>query len=162
MKLNNKTQLQSHSIKNIMEKHSIHPEYDLAMPLFYIKKKSLKKLNIDDVFLLGLNRLDLLLIRDERIYAKVVLESVAQTVKLNIIDIEMSDKESYNNSKYECIVCSFGKLQCRKLEVGHKVELFGFNALEIELYIGNKNFSKASLVKVDNEIAIKIIEVYSE
>jgi len=161
MKVNDKTQLRSHSMKDIMKKHSIHPEYDLIMPIFYIKKKSLNRLEIGDIFLLGLNKLDLLLVRDDKIYAKVIVESTVQTVKINIVDIKVSNMESYDKSKYEFAVCSFGKLQCRKLEVGHKVEIFEFNSLNIELFIENKSFGKVSLIKVDNEIAIKIIEVYS-
>ncbi len=157
-----KTQLQSLSMKDVIKRYSVYPEYNLVMPAFYIKKKCLKRLTIDDIFLLGLDRLELLLTKDDKVYASVDLESTAQTVKVNIVNIEVTDKRNYDKSKYECVICSFGKLQCRKFEVGHKVEIFDFNALEVELFIENKKFSKASLVKVDDEIAIKVTEVYSE
>ena len=50
-------------------------------------------------------------------------------------------------------------LQSRKLEIGHKIDIAQLNLEETKLFIKDKNIAVGMLVKVDDEIAIKIKEV---
>ncbi len=157
-----KSEMQSVNLEDIMQKHKVHPEYNIALPKFYVKKNSLAKLTKGDVLLVGLSEIELFLMQNSIYYAKVVLESVADVVKLCIVTLEDIEKQTISNKKQEVVICSFCKIQCRKLEVNHKIEISSFHTDNMELLIDNKKLAQATLVNVDNEIAIEIKEVYSE
>ena len=152
--------MQSVHLQKMMQGHKVHPEYDLVLPNLLLKKKSLKKLSSGDVLLLGLETLELHLMKEGVICAKVALESVAKTVKVRVVALEEVALKSNDSKKYENIVCSFGKLQCRTLEIGHRVEIPSLDTDNLTLFWADKKRCKASFVTVDDEVAIEIHEVY--
>ena len=154
-----KGETQSLHLQKMMKKHKVNPEYILVLPLVAVKKKSLKKLERGDVLLLGLERLELVLMKEGLFCAKMAVESSAGSLKLKIISLDKPDVNTNDSKKYEKIFCSFGKLQSRKLEVGHKVEISAKEMETVELFSGETQLATASLVSVDSEIAIEIKEV---
>ena len=154
-----KGETQTVHLQKMMQKHKRYPEYELALPRFSIKKKSLKKMTQGDVLLLGLDFLDLVLLKEGGICAKVSVEHVAESVKLRIVSlVEISDKPN-NSKKYENLLPVFSTLQIRKLEVGHKVEVPTSEINEVTLFSDSEKYGKGLLVTVDDEIAIEITEV---
>ena len=154
-----KDETQSLHLQKMMKKHKVNPEYTLVLPLMAVKKKSLKKLERGDVLLLGLERLELALMKDDLFCARVGVDSSAGSLKLEIISLDKADVNTNDSKKYEKLFCAFGKLQSRKLEVGHKVEISAKEMETVELFTGEKKLATASLVSVDSEIAIEIKEV---
>ena len=112
-----------------------------------------------DVLLLGLDFLDLILLKEGEICAKVSVEHVSESAKLRIVSLSDTSDNMNDSKKYEKLLATFTSLQIRKLEVGHKVEVPTSEISETVLFSANKKCFKGRLVTVDDEIAIKITEV---
>jgi len=159
-----KGETQSAHLQKMMQKHKRYPEYDLILPTFSIKKKNLKKLTSGDILLLGLDAIELYFANKGEICAKVKLESFNETVKISIENLDEVILNKDDNKKSEKVYGTLGRLQCRKLEVGHKVELHAQELQYVKLFLFNeqladKKLAYAKLVSVDDEIAIEITEV---
>jgi len=154
-----KGETQSVHLQKMMQQHKRYPEYELAFPPFSVKKKSLKKMGQGDVLLLGLDFLDLVLLKEGEVCAKVSVEHVAESTKLRIVSLEETLDNTNDSKKYEKLMAVFATLQIRKLDVGHKVEVPTSEIREIKLFTGGKKCLKGLLVAVDDEIAIEITEV---
>jgi len=154
-----KGETQSAHLQKMMHQHKRYPEYELVLPPFSIRKKSLKKMGQGDVLLLGLDFLDLELLKEGETCAKVTVEHVAESTKLRIVSLPETSYNTNDSKKYEKLVAIFTTLQIRKLEVGHKVEIPSVEIGEMALFSGNEKCFKGRLVTVDDEIAIEITEV---
>ncbi len=159
-----KGETQSSHLQKMMQKYKRYPEYDLVLSSFSIKKKNLKKLSSGDILLLGLDVLDLYFANEGEICAKVKLNSHREIVKISIDSLVETVSNKHDSKKYEELYCSLGRLQCRKLEVGHKVELNALELKYVELFLFNeklagKKLADAKLVSVDDEMAIEITKV---
>ena len=145
-------------LAKIMQKQKHHPEYELALPLVKIKKSSIKKIMQGDVVLLGFTTMDMILLLEEKVCAHVILVQENKSRKIEII---LADEHVYtnDNKKYEILKCSFGIVQSRKIEVGHKIDISSLSMSEVSLTVKNKTIALGSLVNVDDEIAIQIKEV---
>jgi len=155
-----KGETQSAHLQKMMQKHKRYPEYDLVLPTFTIKKRNLKKLTSGDILLLGLNEIALYFANKGKICAKVKLESSNETAKISIESLDEIILNKDDNKKSEKVYCILGRLQCRKLEVGHKVELHAQELQYVELFLADEKLADAKLVSVDDEIAIEITEVH--
>lgn len=150
---------QSLHLQNMMQKHKRYPEYQLVLPSISIKKKSLKMISPDDVLLLEMEMLDLALVQEGHICAKVKLSFTGDTLRLKIETVERSPLKKDDSKKYENILCSFGQVQSRVLEVGHIIEIPALNMQELELSTLDEKLAYGTLVTVNNKLAIKITEV---
>ena len=157
-----KGKMQSLHLQEMMQQHKRHPEYDIVLPSFLMKKKKLLKLKVNDVLLLGLTHLELELHQNGSSCATVDLDSHGETLKVKIRNINHTLPTIFSAKKYEKITCSFGKIQSRQLEVGHKIEVSVLNMKQVTLYVDNTKIAEAKLVMVDEEIALNIIEVNDE
>ncbi len=146
-------------LEKMMQKHKLYPEYELALPPIQVKKNSLQKLSKGDILLLGLDRLEMILLEEGNISANVVLNESENGSKIKIIKLNRSATEQPNSKKYEIVEFSFGVIQSRTLEVGHQIETTQLNLQEVLLHVNGKNIAKGSLVNVDEEIAVQIDEV---
>jgi len=146
-------------LTKIMQKHKLYPEYELALPFVKVKKSSLKKLMQGDILLLGLEGLALILLLDENICANVVLEEVQNSIKIKIVNVVEDTVLSNDSKKYESLKCSFGTVQSRRIEVGHKIDIASLHLEEVNLFVEGKKRAEGRLVKVDDEIAIEITKV---
>jgi len=154
-----KDETQSVHLQKIMQQHKCYPEYALALPLFQIKKKSFKKIAKNDVLLVGLDYLDLILLKEGEICAKVAVENVGDSTKLRVSSLVKTSENTIDSKKYKILLSVFARLQIRKLEVGHKVEIPTMAINKIEIFSGHEKCFKGLLVMVDDEIAIEIVEV---
>ena len=154
-----KAETQAVHLEKMMQKHTLYPEYELALSPVQLKKNSIKKLSKGDILLLGLDNLNMILIDEGEIRANVVMNKSENSSKLRITQLNMSTIGRSNSKKYETMVISFGMIQIRKLEVGHTLGVSSLKLQEVTLWVEDKNIAKGSLVKVDEEIAVQIDEV---
>ncbi len=154
-----KAETQALHLEKMMQKHKLFPEYELVLSLIQVKKNALKKLTSGDLFLLGLHRLEMILLKEGNISANVVLNESGSSSKIKIIKLNKSTTKQTNSKKYEVVKFSFGVIQSRTLEVGHQIETEQLNLHEVLLHVDGKNIAKGSLVNVDEEIAVQIDEV---
>ena len=155
-----KAKMQSLHLQQMMQKHKRHPEYDLALSPFHLKKKDISALKEDDVLLLGLDNLALCLYKEGTFCANVALDHAEERVKVEIKSLEELSGKVPSSKKYENILATFGKIQSRQMEAGHKIEISMLELQEVTLTVNSKKVAKAALVAVDEEIALKITEVY--
>jgi hypothetical protein len=165
--LDRKGETQTLHLQKMMQRHKVYPEYTLTLPLFSMKKKALKKLERGEVLLLGLDFLDLMFVKEGKMYAKAVQENVGKSVKIEITSVEETSMDPDDNKKYETVLATLSKVQCRVLEVGHKVEVSMEELTEVDLFLmfeepQSQKFARGTLVTVDDEIAIEITEVYAK
>ncbi len=146
-------------LAKIMQKHKLYPEYELILPFVQVKKNSLKRLSSGDVLLVGLDCLKMALLEEGTVCANVVIDKSENSRKLRIIQLSSGMIKEADNKKYEIVKISFGIIQSRTLEIGHKIGLTSLNLKEITLVVEGKNIAKGSLVNVDEEIAVQIDEV---
>ncbi len=154
-----KGETQAIHLEKMMQKHKLYPEYELALSPIEVKKNSIKKLTKGEVFLLGLDSLNLILIEEGEICANAVIKKSENSSKLKIIQLKRSTIEQGDSKKYETIKISFGMIQVRKLEIGHTIGITSLNLQEVTLVVDDENIAKGSLVNVDEEIALQIDEV---
>jgi transposase len=154
-----KGETQALRLEKMMQKHKRYPEYELALFPIQVKKNALKKLVSGDLFLLGLDSLEMILLEEDNISANVVLDKSGQSSKIKITLLHDNTIKPNDSKKYQIIKFSFGMLQSRTLEIGHQIETAQLNLKEVSVYVDEKNIAKGSLVNVDEEIAVQIDEV---
>ena len=154
-----KAETQSLNLRKMMEKQKLYPQYDLALDGVCVKKKSLKNLEEGSLLLLGMDYLNMILVKNSEVCARVRLINVGDCSKIEIVSLNETAANTCDSKKYENILCSLGKINCKKLELGHKVGISSLGIKEIEVFSNNNILAKGSLVSVDNEIAIQITEV---
>jgi ribosomal protein S8E len=150
---------QSVHLAEMMQKHKLYPEYELVLPLLFVKKNNLKKLSKGDVLLLGDDHLNLKLLKEDEFFGNVEIEESENSRKIKIINIQKHTEKPNHSKKYEIVKCSFDFLQSRSFEVGHKIDISSTDLGKVNLLIGNKKLAEGKLVNVDEEIAIEITKV---
>jgi len=150
---------QSSHLANMIQKHKLYPEYELVLPLFLVKKNSLKKLSEGDIFLLGDESLNLKLLQEGDMYANVEIQDTQNSRRINIVSIQKNTVMGTNSKKYENVKCSFSFLQSRVFEVGHTIDISSVDLKKVDLFVGDKQLAKGILINVDEEIAIQIEKV---
>jgi hypothetical protein len=150
---------QSLHLAQMMQKHKVYPEYELVLPLLLVKKNSVKKLSKGDVLLLGDDRLNLKLLKDDETFGNVEIDESENSRRIKIVNIQNNTDISTNSKKYETVKCSFSFLQSRIFEVDHKIDISSLNLEKVNLLIDNKKIAEGTLVNVDEEIAIEITKV---
>ncbi|MCD6654127.1 MAG: hypothetical protein LT067_05110 [Sulfurovum sp.] len=153
-----KTETQAVRLANMMQKRPLYPEYELALPWVQIKKSALKKLSKGDVLLFGLDSLKMILVDDKKSIAGVQLDATHQN-SVEIIYVNEEMQQQVSEKKYKILKCSFGFVQSRKLEIGHRMSISSLNLKEVALFVEGVCIAKGSLVNVDEEIAIEITKV---
>jgi len=154
-----KSENQALRLEKLMQMHQRYPEYELCFPPISVKKSALKKLAVNDVFLLGLAYMEMLLLSKRNGCAKVALSSYDKSMTIKIIEHYKNTERPTNSKKYKNIKILLGTLNSRVLEIGHKIETMQMDAEEVLLYAEEKLIAKGRLVMVDSEIAVEIKEV---
>jgi len=152
---------QSFHLAKMMQKRKVFPEYELVLPFLLVKKNSFKKLSKGDVLLLGDDRLNLKLLKNNELLGNVEIEENENSCKIKIANIQEQADLSNHSKKYEILKCSFDFLQSRIFEVGHMIDISSIDIEKVNLLVGNKKLAEGKLVNVDEEIAIEIIKVGS-
>jgi hypothetical protein len=146
-------------LAKMVQKHGTHKSYELALPLVEVSSDKLKKLSVGDVFLLGLDSLELILIDGETIYGEVALKKLRSKYYLELIALTETPVSSTKRKKFVNLRFSCGEVKIQTLKVGHTIEMTQVDLAHINLVLENKNIALGSLISVDNEIAVKIDEV---
>lgn len=151
-----KAKSQACCLGKMMSQYKRYPEYELSLPPLYLKRKAFKRLENGDILLLGLQQLELVLFKDGSVVAGLVPDNSGSVVR---VVQEKEEEEQFDSKKYEELQVSFGTLQSRTLEVGHKIEIAQCNLNAVSLYIDGELFAVGSLVNVDDTIAVQINEM---
>jgi hypothetical protein len=154
-----RAETQSVHLEKMMQRQKYYPEYELIFPPFEIKKSALKRLQVDDILMLGLNYMDLLLLSENKIHAHVQINFNENFKYIKIMHTNEAIFGESESKKYEILKCSFGFVQVKKLEVGHKVSMLQANLQNVKLFIKDRYIADATLINVENEIAMKIKEL---
>jgi hypothetical protein len=157
-----KAETQSLNLRKMMDGQKLYPQYDLALNSVCVKKKSLNNLEVGSLLLLGMDYLHMVLLENSKICASVKLVNVGDCSKIEIISLEETTANVCDSKKYENILCLLGKVNCRKLELGHKVGISSLGINKIEIFRDNNIYAKGLLVSVDDEIAIEITEINND
>ena len=149
------SETQAIHLEKMMRKYRPDVRYELVFPFFHIKSTILEDLIEEDILLLGLKKLEYRLLKEEKVYAKVAINSN----KLEIIE-RVKDTEYLSNSKkYKILKCSFGKLKSTIDEVRYKEDIKQLNLHEVTLFVEDKKVAEGLLVNVEDRVAIKITKV---
>jgi len=146
-------------LSEIMNRHKLYPEYELALPLMAVKKSSLKRLVEGDLLLVGMGHLDMVLLQEGKVCANVILDEAYNTRKIKITMLVENTDTVPNSKKYKTLKCSFGTVQSRMLKVGHHIGIASLDLQEVVLMSEEKIWAKGLLVNVDDEIAVQVKEV---
>jgi len=150
---------QAFRLEKLMQKHQIHPEYELRLPSVLLKKGAVRKLSRGDVLLLGMGQMEVLLVSEKNGCAKALLIVSEESMTVQITGPIGDPENTIDSKKYKKVDISLGSLRSRVLEPGHKVETTQIDTEEISLYVEKKKIAAARLVMVDEEIAVQIKEV---
>jgi len=150
---------QANRLAQLMQNKGHLPSYELALPLVTVRSSSVKKLASGDVLLLGLNSLECVLLDSGKICANVVLIKQQNRHGMKIVEVSKNPSIPSDSKKYEIFKLSFGMIQSRTLLVGHMIDIAQINLDEVALLLKEKKIATASLINVDDEIAVKIDKV---
>ncbi len=151
-----KDKTQALNLKELMQRHTLYFDYELALSHIYVKRSSFKKLSKGDILLLGLDSLNMILLDKNQICASAVL---SRSSKVKIVQLNKSMIEQSDYKKYVIVKISFGMIQSKKLEIGYHIGVASLKLQEVIISVEDKNIAKGSLVNVDEEIAVQIEEV---
>jgi len=146
-------------LAKMVQKHGTHKSYEIALPLVEVSSDKLKKLSVRDVFLLGLESLELILIDNETIYARVALKKLRSNYYLELIALKEVQASSSKSKKSVNLRFSCGEVKIQTLKIGHTIEMEQVDLEHINIMLDNKNIAEGSLISVDDEIAVKIDKV---
>jgi len=154
-----KSETQAYHLAKMMLEQTRYPRYELTLPLVAVRKSKLKKLAVDDVLLLGLDVLEFVLMDGERSCAKLLLKQSGNMYELEIIDFTNKPVKQIDSKKYKTLKLSFGTVQSKVLDVGHRIDTTQLDLMKVTLVSEGKTIAEGSLVNVDEEIAIQIKKV---
>jgi len=163
-----KAETQAVLLEKMMQNQKVHPEFELTLPLFMVKKVRLKTLLVGDVFLVGLDTLELTLIHNDSIhnvskYAELIFVENNCRQELEIISIHDKALHPLENSKYEEVKCVFSKIDVYQFEVGSRLKLEDMTFESVEVFNVNSDITaEGKLIVVHGKIAIEITKVYHE
>ena len=146
-------------LTQMVQKHAAHKSYELALPLVEVRNDKLKKLSVGDVFLLGLESLELILVDEEAIYARVILKKLRSNHYLELIEVKKEQVDKAKRKKFVKLRFSCGEVKIQTLKVGHNIEMAQIDLENVNLVLDNKYVAVGSLISVDDEIAVKIDKV---
>jgi hypothetical protein len=150
---------QALKLEKLMQRHQCYPEYELCFSPIAVRKVLLKKLNVGDLLLLGLESMEMQLVSKSNGCAKAILASYDETMTIQIIEDSYRGSEIDESKKYKKLKILLGRVHSRVLTIGHKIETMHIDFEEILLYAEEKMLAKGRLVTVDDEIAVEIKEV---
>ena len=150
---------QANRLSELMQKKGHLPSYELALPLVTVRSSELEKLASEDVLLLGLKRLECVLLNKGTICANVILVKQNNRHTMKIVKIEKEKVKSNEHKKYENIKLSFGMVCSRTLALGHTIDMEQIDLNNVSCIVKDKKIATASLVCVNEEIAVKIVKV---
>jgi sulfate adenylyltransferase subunit 1 (EFTu-like GTPase family) len=155
-----KHETQALHLAKMMQKHTRYPTYELTLPLITVRSNKLKKLSVDDVLLIGFDRLEFLLLDGDTICANTQLKSTNNTHEAEIVYLHEDTIKQSDSKKYEILKISFGSVQSKALEIGSTIDITHVDLEKVTLVSDGKTIADGSLVNVDEEIAIQIMKVY--
>jgi flagellar motor switch/type III secretory pathway protein FliN len=154
-----KSETQALHLTRMMQKHALYPSYDLAFPPMMVRSKSLKKLSVDDVLLIGLDTLELVLIDGDTICGNVLLKQRGNTLGTEIVSLAEDTVKQSNSKKYKTLKVLFCRVQSKVLELGSTIDTNCIDLEKVSLSVEGRTIAEGSLVNVDEEIAIQIKKV---
>ncbi len=154
-----KSETQALHLARIMQEHTRYPSYDLAFSPMMVRSKSLKKLSVDDVLLIGLDTLEFVLIDGDTICANLLLKQTGNTHGPEIVSLEEDTVKQSDSKKYKTLNVSFDRVQSKVLELGSTIDITHIDLEKVSLTVEGKIIAEGSLVNVDEEIAIQIKKV---
>jgi len=157
-----KAETQAVLLEKMMQDQKVHPEYELSLPLFMLKRTVVNRLDKGDILLVGLDKLEFILIYNGNKYANVVLVKSENIEEIEIISMDEIISPSPINSKYEMLKCIFSTLAIEVIDVGIKANISKIGFEDITLITENNDKKlEGKLVEVEGEIAIEITKVYN-
>jgi hypothetical protein len=154
-----KHETQALHLAEMMQKHVSYPTYELTLPLVKVRNNKLKKLNENDLLLTGIDRLELLLMNGNTIYATIRLRMMKNAHGTEIVHVAEDTIEQSDSKKYKILKISFGTVQSKALEIGSTIDITHVDLEKVTLVSEGKMIAEGSLVNVDEEIAIQIKKV---
>ena len=154
-----KHETQALHLAKMMQKYTCYPTYELTLPLVTVRSNKLKKLSVDDVLLIGCDRLEFLLLDGDTICANTRLKPMGNAHGAEILYLTEGTIKQSDSKKYEIIKISFGTVQSKALELGSTIDITHVDLEKVSLVSDGKTIADGSLVNVDDEIAIQIKKV---
>jgi len=145
-------------LQELMQKHHSDLFYTLSLPPVEVKKSKITKLKEGDLFLLNLDYLELVLCREEKVYATLDLsvdDKYAKIEKVYKQPIEYS-----NTKKYQTIFFVFSTVRVPSLYNGNMIEMPHMERPKIEIMTNEKQIAQGALAAVDGKIAVNTTKVF--
>ena len=154
-----KHETQALHLAKMMQKHIPYKTYELTLPFIMVRNNKLKKLSVNDILLIGVDKLELLLMDGNTICANMQLRTMETMHGTEIIHLEKDTIEQSDSKKYKTVKISFGTVQSKELEIGSTIDITHVDLENVTLVAEGKMIAEGSLVNVDEEIAIQIKKV---
>jgi len=150
---------QAYRLEKLVRKNPSYPLYELCFPPVLIRKKAFKKLQPNDLLLIGMDRMEMSLLSEHHGCAKVLLSGDKTHQTLQVTGSFGKTRRETHSKKYKIIKILLALLQSSSLERGHRIETTQIDFDHISLYTEEGKIADARLVTVDDEIAVQIKEV---
>jgi hypothetical protein len=145
---------QSNKLSKLVKAKSVVPRYEVILPIFDIKKKSLKHLKEGSIIDTSYESLEFWMLQDGVLKAKVEPTKYARGYKLKIVDNAQHILED------SLFVCCVGYLHSRCIDIGHKLDISSLDLEDIDIRYKAKTIAKGKMVMVDKKASIMITKVY--
>ena len=142
----------NHLAKRISQ-YTHYPKYELTLPFVTLDLTYLEELEKDDVVLLKQKVLSFLLLKDDIVVAKGVLK---EHNALFICKITELLEECL---PLDVVKISLGKISSKALDIGLNIDILSIDFEKVTLHYQGKKLAKASLINVEDNIALKIQKV---
>jgi len=154
-----KEETQACRLAQMMQKQQRIPSYELVLPFVNLATKEYADLAVNDIFLLGLENLDLALLKEDVFCATVQVYEEENGHYLHIEELKEKPIKPSDSKKYEILKLSFGFVQCSVLDTDSKIAVKQIDFKKVSLILNHKKRAEASLILVDGKIALTIEKV---
>ena len=146
-----KTQTQACRLTQMMQASKHYKSYELVLPFIKVSHSVLKKIEVGDIWLLDLETFTINVVEDGLIIAELVLVSVGECYLFKLV--------KYLDDKVVNVKCVLGTIPKQKLEYNKNIEVRNVDLIHIDIIDKERVIANATLVNVEDKIAVKIDKV---
>jgi len=152
---------QANRLAELMQKKAHFPSYELALPLVTVKSSTLLSLKVHDVFLLGLEQLECVLLKDGLVCAKLALtvENGRHYLKIEKNNEIIVSEPSQKHERVLFRLGTLGTVKSRTLEVGHLIVLSQIDLEKVTVIQKDKKIAEGTLINVEGKLAVQLDKV---
>ena len=152
-----KVETQASRLERMMRQKRKEQLCEVALPPVQLKSSMLRRLEKGDLLLLGMERFEIVFVKEGSVFAKGELLNLGSECRAEYLE---EPEKIEHTKKYETLLPLLGSMELERVRQDERVDISGLTLTNITLKRGSDSVAKGELVECDGTIAVKIEKVY--